>query len=123
MTTVVTDVAEATVQWCSVCAYDALLPERGVAALLPGGVQAAVFRLADGSLRAVGNRDPFSGANVVSRGIVGSRGARPTVASPMFKQVFCLDSGECLDDADARLPVHRVRLRDGQVEVAAGTGT
>ena len=41
---------------------------------------------------------PFSDANVMSRGIVGSPG-RPadTVASPMYKQVFDLATGACLD--------------------------
>ena len=50
--------------------------------------------------------------------IVGSRGARPTVASPVYKQVFDLATGECLDDPAVRLPVHLVRVRDGLVEVA-----
>jgi len=68
--------------WVPVCGYDVLLPERGVAVLVDGE-QIALFRLADGTVRAVGNRDPFSGAYVLSRGIVGSRGDVPTVASPM----------------------------------------
>src|SRR5882762_6743378 len=72
--------------WVPVCGYDVLLPERGVAVLVDGE-QIALFRLADGTVRAVGNRDPFSGAYVLSRGIVGSRGDVPTVASPMLKQV------------------------------------
>jgi nitrite reductase (NADH) small subunit len=33
----------------------------------------------------------------MSRGIVGSRGDAPTVASPMHKQVFDLRTGICLD--------------------------
>ena len=57
--------------WTTACPYDRLLPNRGVGVLLPDGVQAALFRLDDGSLRAVGNIDPFSGAAVMSRGIVG----------------------------------------------------
>ncbi|MFP5360393.1 MAG: nitrite reductase (NAD(P)H) small subunit, partial [Actinomycetes bacterium] len=44
-----------------VCDYDALCPELGVAALVDG-VQVALFRLADGSVHAVQNLDPFSGA-------------------------------------------------------------
>ena len=64
------------------------------------------------------NHDPFSGAMVLSRGIVGSRGDRPTVASPVYKQVFDLATGQCLDDPAVRLPVHLVRVRDGLVEVA-----
>ena len=50
--------------WTTACPYDRLLPNRGVGVLLPDGVQAALFRLDDGSLRAVGNIDPFSGAAV-----------------------------------------------------------
>ena len=37
----------------------------------------------------------------------------PTVATPMYKQVFDLETGECLDDPAVRLPVHLVRVRDG----------
>ena len=99
-----------------VCAVDALLPERGVAALL-GDVQIALFRTHDGEVFATGNQDPFSGANVMSRGIVGSRGDVPTVASPMFKQVFDLRTGVCLDDPSVSLPVYPVEIVDGQVLV------
>ena len=102
-----------------ICAVDALLPERGVAALL-GDVQIALFRTHDGEVFALGNQDPFSGANVMSRGIVGSRGDVPTVASPMFKQVFSLRTGECLDDPDVSLPVYPVEVVDGQVVVGNG---
>ncbi|TDW70011.1 nitrite reductase small subunit NirD [Kribbella pratensis] len=102
-----------------VCEYDVLLPERGVAALL-GDVQIALFRTHDGEVFALGNQDPFSGANVMSRGIVGSRGDVPTVASPMFKQVFSLRTGECLDDPDVSLPVYPVEVVDGQVVVGNG---
>ncbi|MFK4088733.1 nitrite reductase small subunit NirD [Kribbella sp. NPDC020789] len=99
-----------------VCRYDVLLPERGVAALA-GGVQIALFRLHDGTVYALGNQDPFSGANVMSRGIVGSRGDVPTVASPMFKQVFDLRTGVCLDDPAVSLPVYPVEIVDGMVRV------
>ena len=54
-------------RWETVCLLDRLLPERGAAALLAAGgepVQVALFRLADGTVRAVGNVDPFSGAAV-----------------------------------------------------------
>lgn len=99
-----------------VCRYDVLVPERGVAALL-GDVQIALFRTHDGSVFAVGNHDPFSGANVMSRGIVGSRGEVPTVASPMFKQVFDLRTGECLDDPSVALPVYQVEVVDEMVRL------
>jgi nitrite reductase (NADH) small subunit len=102
-----------------VCRYDVLLPERGVAALI-GDVQIALFRTHDGSVFAIGNQDPFSGANVMSRGIVGSRGDVQTVASPMFKQVFDLRTGVCLDDPSVSLPVYAVEVLDGQVMVNLG---
>ena len=102
--------------WIPVCRYDDVQPERGVAVLI-GGEQVAVFRAFDGSLYALGNQDPYSGAFVLSRGIVGTRDDIPTVASPLHKQVFDLRTGACLDGGSARVPVFPVRQRDGHVEV------
>ena len=100
-----------------VCPLTRLPVERGVAALLDGH-QVALFRGADDRLHAVSNRDPFSGAMVISRGIVGSRGDRPTVASPVYKQVFDLETGECLSEPGTHLEVYAVRVEDGVVQVA-----
>ncbi|WP_062521227.1 nitrite reductase small subunit NirD [Demequina silvatica] len=105
-----------------VCDYDRLTPELGVAALV-GGEQVAIFRLADGSVHAVQNLDPFSGASVMSRGITGSRGDVPTIASPIYKQVFSLLDGTCLVTMDKSpkaghapdLVVYPVTLDNGQV--------
>jgi len=79
-----------------VCTLEDLEVERGRAALLDGQ-QVALFLLSDGTVLAVDNLDPFSGANVISRGIVGSRGDVPTVASPLHKQIFDLRTGECIE--------------------------
>jgi nitrite reductase (NADH) small subunit len=103
--------------WQLVCRWDDLQPERGVAALL-GSVQVAVFRGFDGAVYAIGNQDPSTGAFVLSRGIVGSRGDAATVASPLHKQVFDLSTGACLDDSTLAVPVFPVRIRDGLVEIA-----
>ncbi|MFC4006724.1 nitrite reductase small subunit NirD [Nonomuraea purpurea] len=105
--------------WTRICDYDALLPERGVCALVEG-VQVAVFRTYDGALHALGNLDPFSGAYVLSRGIVGTRRGEPTVASPLHKQVFSLVSGVCLDEGEVGVPVYPVRVAGGTVEVSLG---
>lgn len=51
---------------------------------------------------------------MIARGIVGTRGDAPTIASPMSKQVFDLRTGVCLDDASVQVPVHR----HGVVQVA-----
>ncbi|TQM30957.1 nitrite reductase small subunit NirD [Nocardia bhagyanarayanae] len=104
--------------WTQACRLDYLIPGRGVAVLLKGGQQAALFRLTDGSLYAVGNIDPFGRAAVMSRGIVGDRGGVPVVASPLLKQAFSLLDGRCLDDESAALPVYAVRVDDGIVSVS-----
>ena len=105
--------------WTMACAYDYLIPCRGVGVLLADGSQVALFRLDDGSLRAVGNIDPFSGAAVMSRGIVGDRGGRPTVQSPIKKQALALDDGRCLDAPRVAVPVYPTRVTaEGYVEVA-----
>jgi nitrite reductase (NADH) small subunit len=102
--------------WTSICEYDLLLPERGVAALVDG-VAVALFRTFDGTLYALDNVDPCSGASVLSRGIVGTRAGTPTVSSPMHKQAFDLRTGECLDRPGVSVRTFPVRCRSGVVEV------
>jgi nitrite reductase (NADH) small subunit len=104
-------------QWHAVCEYDALPPERGVAALIDGR-QIALFRTYGGEVYALSNRDPFSGAYVLSRGIVGTRGEIPTVASPMHKEVFDLRTGACLDDPEVSVEAFATRVRDGRIDVS-----
>ncbi len=101
--------------WTVVCPLAHLDPDRGVAALVDG-VQVALFHTADG-LFAVDNRDPVTGAYVLSRGIVGSRGGVPTVASPLHKQAYDLRTGLCLDVPGVAVRRHEARCRDGLVEV------
>jgi nitrite reductase (NADH) small subunit len=103
--------------WAQVCDVDELTPDRGVAALL-GDRQIAIFKVRAGDeVLAVDNVCPFSGASVMSRGIVGSAGDTVTVASPVYKQRFDLRTGECLDDPSVRLTTFAARVVDGRVEV------
>ncbi|ACU34800.1 nitrite reductase small subunit NirD [Actinosynnema mirum] len=102
-----------------VCDLSALQPERGVAALLPDGTQVAVFLTSDGGLHALGNVDPFSGAAVLSRGIVGDRGGVPVVISPLYKQAFELSTGRCLDDPAVVVESYPVSVVEGVVRVGA----
>ncbi|TQJ87982.1 nitrite reductase small subunit NirD [Streptomyces sp. SLBN-31] len=95
--------------WLTVCDLTQLVPGRGVAALLPDGRQAALFRDRNGELYAVDNRDPFGGAAVLSRGLTGTHQGRPFVASPLLKQRFDLASGQCLDDETVRITTYEVR--------------
>ena len=119
-----TPVVDPRIAWTRICRVDRLIPERGIAALV-GTHAVAVFLLDDGPgnvrVHAVGHRDPVSNANVMARGIVGSVGAaesyRDTVASPMYKQVFDLATGECLTEPGTSLPVYPVRVVEGHVEI------
>ncbi|MBY8877739.1 nitrite reductase small subunit NirD [Actinacidiphila acidipaludis] len=97
--------------WFAVCGTDALQPGHGVAALLPGGAQAAVFKDSTGRLYAIGNVDPFTGAGVLCHGLTGSAGGEPYVASPLLKQRFALADGRCLDDDEVTVASYPLRVR------------
>jgi nitrite reductase (NADH) small subunit len=102
--------------WVDVIAETELEIEIGVPALV-GTAAVAVFKTHDGTLHAVSNLDPRTGSSVIARGIVGSRGAAATVASPLYKEVFDLRTGVCLDDEAKRLATFEVRVLDGIVQV------
>ncbi len=103
-------------RWEAVCRAGRLTADRGVAAVVDGQ-QVALFLLADGALFAIDDRDPFSGAHVLSRGLVGDADGTPTVASPVYKQRFDLRTGQCLDDLAVRVHAWPVRMQDGWLEV------
>lgn len=102
--------------WTDVCAFADLESFWGEAALVAGH-QVAIVRLPDDRVFAVGNLDPVADAQVMSRGIVGSRGDRPTIASPLHKEVYDLGSGERLGAHGPGLGSYPVRVVDGRVEV------
>lgn len=126
------DVESTKANWTGVCTRRQLMPERGVAVLV-GDAQVALFRITgtaeDGTatdfVYAVGHKDPACDANVMARGIVGSvmspGGQRDTVASPMYKDVYDLATGECLTRPELRLPVYRTWLAGGVVYIEAGS--
>jgi nitrite reductase (NADH) small subunit len=98
-----------------ICSVAEILNNSGVCALV-GGEQVAVFRV-DQQVYAIGNRDPFSGANVLSRGIVGDIGGELVVASPVYKQHFSLSTGRCIEDASVSVPVYRVLVDGADVQI------
>lgn len=112
-TATVVDVAE----WVTVCTLEAILPNTGVNALV-GTEQVAIFRIGNtDEVYALSNYDPFSKAFVLSRGLVGDRKGVLKVASPIYKQNFNLQTGECLDDATVKIPAYPARVVKGRVEV------
>lgn len=108
--------------WQRVCQLDDLEPGWGEAALVAGD-QLAIFRLASGEIYAVQHSDPVTGARVIARGITGTRtvdgASRPTVASPLHKQVYDLATGDCLTETGPRLRTFPTRVIDGWLDVAA----
>jgi nitrite reductase (NADH) small subunit len=109
-------------QWVSVCSLNRILPNTGICALV-NGEQIAVFRVCQGktgqseTVYAINNHDPFSKAQVLSRGIVGDRNGIPKVASPIYKQNFNLLTGQCLDDETISVMTYPVQVVDGQVQI------
>ena len=104
--------------WTPICPLERLQPERGVCALVDGE-PVAVFRTHDDRLFALHNLDPFSGASVLSRGIVGDLGGTPVVASPLYKQHFALETGVAVEDDSVVVATYPVRGVDGTVEVGS----
>ena len=106
--------------WTAVCLLDDIVPDTGVCALL-NGRQVAVFRVGADRPRvfAIDNVDPHSQAAVLSRGLVGSIGERIVVASPIYKQHFDLQSGECLEAPAQSVASYPARIDGGTVWVAA----
>jgi nitrite reductase (NADH) small subunit len=101
--------------WVRVCPLDRLQPGRGVASLV-GAEQVALFRVrlagGDDVVFALANLDPFSGAQVLARGLVGDAAGVPKVASPLYKQAFDLRTGVCLDNPAVSVPSYAVRVGD-----------
>ncbi|QJQ96168.1 MULTISPECIES: nitrite reductase small subunit NirD [Halomonadaceae] len=105
---------ETAVSLQTICTKADLVEFSGVAAWIEteqGPAQVAIFFLPDRDteLYAIDHRDPFSGANVIARGIVGDIKGEPVVASPVYKQHFRLEDGQCVEDESVKLrtwPVH-----------------
>ncbi len=103
--------------WEKICLLEQIQPNTGVCALL-NDQQIALFRVGEEQrIYALSNHDPFSGANVMSRGIIGDIQGERVIASPIYKQHFSLATGRCLEDADHHLAVYPCKIIDGEVWV------
>ncbi|MEN6670689.1 nitrite reductase small subunit NirD [Psychrobacter sp. B38] len=107
----------------TICHLNDIIPETGVCALIEGK-QIAIFRTKKDDLFAIDNYDPFSQANVLSRGLIGGTtivneaGTDEEVlyvASPIYKQRFNLATGQCLDDKEVTLSAYQVALHEDTV--------
>ena len=104
--------------WYTVCKLSDLNPFMGVRALLHGK-QIAIFMIRNSDeMYAIDAVDPFSGAAVLSRGIVGDIKGELVVASPIYKQHFSLKTGICLEDNTVSVATYPVRVVDQKVQLA-----
>ena len=107
-------------QWIDICAIEDIPTMTGVCALHQKK-QIAIFNLSsigeNSQLNAIDNFDPIGKANVLSRGIVAEIDGRQTVSSPLFKQHYCLATGECLQDHAIKVDVYPVRLKNSRVQL------
>lgn len=106
-------------KWITVCSDTDLVANSGVCALL-NDQQIALFKIksAEGEqVFAVSNWDPIGKANVLYRGLLGSVENSKVIISPLYKQRYCLDSGQCLDDDGIKLVVYPVRIEENQVQL------
>jgi len=101
-----------------ICSRSDLVENSGVCALI-NEEQVAIFYIPDSEQQvfAISNWDPIGKANVLSRGIVGDLEGKIVVASPLYKQHFDLNSGECLEEEES-VKTYDVRLEDDKVLLA-----
>ncbi|RTZ18307.1 nitrite reductase small subunit NirD [Vibrio aquaticus] len=100
-----------------VCDLSDLPPYQGRAAII-SGEQVALFNVPNIGVYAVQNWDPIGKAHVMSRGIVGDVNGHLCVASPLYKQHFRLDNGECIERPENRLKCWKVDVESGAVVVS-----
>ncbi|SDM17932.1 nitrite reductase (NADH) small subunit [Franzmannia pantelleriensis] len=122
--TALKDEAHTDVTWQPLCTKADLVAFSGVAAWLEtaeGPAQVAIFYLPglEQELYALEHRDPFSGANVIARGIVGDIKGDAVVASPIYKQHFRLKDGSCVEDDSVTLRTWPIRLDGEKIVIEA----
>ena len=106
--------------WHNIGTLNDLVLNSGICAQV-NNQQVAVFHIPnDGqSVFAISNFDPIGKANVLARGIVGSLKAHMVVSSPLYKQHFCLKTGQCLEAETIRVPVYKTKIEHDQVFISS----
>lgn len=103
--------------WETICKVGDINTNTGVCAL-HNGEQVAIFKVGkEGDLFALQNYDPVGHANVLSRGLIGDVEGKIVVASPLYKQQYVLETGECLEDEALTLKTYEVRENNGSVQL------
>ena len=105
-------------EWVHVGSLADIPANAGMAARL-GQQQIALFHLPgdEPQIFALENHEPGSDANVLARGLLGDVAGEPIVISPLYKKRFRLCDGVSPDDADLRVRVWPVQIKEGQIWV------
>lgn len=105
--------------WIDVCQVSDLVDNSGVCALV-NDQQIALFKINNAQQQqvfAISNWDPVGAANVLYRGLLTSVGDSINIASPLYKQRFCLSTGACLDVDGVSVSVYPVRIEQQVVQL------
>lgn len=103
--------------WIDICSVNDLQVDSGVCALVEGKHVAIFYMPKDNAVYAIDNYDPFGKAQVLSRGLIGDIQGEPMVASPLHKQHFSLNTGQCFEDESVKNDVYAIRIENERVEI------
>ena len=106
--------------WHCACTTGDLVTNSGVCALIENK-QVAIFHIkmnGESQVYAISNFDPIGNANVLYRGLLGSIGGAPVVASPLYKEHYFLETGLCKERDDVSVRAYKVKVEDGNVYIA-----
>jgi nitrite reductase (NADH) small subunit len=105
-------------KWIDICATSDLQADSGVCALVEGK-QIAIFYMPIGNkIYAIDNYDPFGKVHVLSRGLVGDIKGEAMVSSPLYKQHFSLETGQCFEDESVKNDTYAIRIENNRVEIS-----
>jgi len=112
--------------WLTICNIEDITKNTGVCADF-NGKQVAIFHMkrandndatnGGSEVKAVCNLDPFAKANVLSRGLITEKDNKYFVASPLLKQEFCLETGQCQQDESVAISTYKARINAGLVQL------
>ena len=103
--------------WIDICNSDDLQADSGICALINNKQIAIFYMPKENAIYAIDNYDPFSHANVISRGLIGDINGVPMVCSPLLKQHYDLLTGQCLEDENVKLEAYAIRIEKQRVEI------
>jgi nitrite reductase (NADH) small subunit len=112
--------------WLTICNINDIAKNTGVCADF-NGKQVAIFHMKTSSdnadtnrvseVKAVCNLDPFAEASVLSRGLITEKESKYFVASPLLKQEFCLETGQCQQDDSVTINIYKARINGDLVQL------